>query len=130
MKSSLANQEVNSMPIQYDAMGAQVSAPPAYNPAFFQPHPQASAPAEVIPISSQPMPAKKESIKTNNEMFATGVNYAIMGVAMATFAKLYELKSCFNWFLVGSFLISVYRAFATPSATKKLDEIKQQCTLN
>ena len=70
----------------------------------------------------------KKSSKTNHEMFVTLVNYAIMGIAMATFAKLYELKSCFDWFLVGTFIISVYRAFAKPEAAKQLDEIKQQCS--
>ena len=62
--------------------------------------------------------------RTPLEMFATMLNYAIMGIAMATFAKLYELKSCFDWFLVGSFIISVYRAFAKPAASKQLDEIR------
>jgi hypothetical protein len=100
-----------------------------YNPAFFQPAPNPSAPEESMPSTSNAsvVPNKKQT-KNDDEMFATLVNYAIMGIAMATFAKLYELKSCFDWFLVGSFIITVYRAFAKPTVSKQLDEIKQHCS--
>lgn len=108
------------MPI--DGVSASTFSSP-YNPDFFQPVPRPSAPAEAMQSSAkQSAVSSEKSQKNNHPTFVVLVNYAVMGVAMATFAKLYELKSCFDWFLVGTFIISVYRALAKPQAVKQLEE--------